>query len=93
MGLLSQRFEFVAQNWFHFHVVEYSVSGETFKVETGAVDSAAFHLDGGTLPTIAISPTVGTDFQRTVTLTGGTFGTILVITRHGETSGSVQSRH
>lgn len=64
----------------------YANSGDTVRVPLGCVSAAVLPVSGATAPTITISAGDGTSTSAfdTLTLTGGTTGTgLLLISRHG----------
>lgn len=80
---------FTPFNDFHavFTKFNYATSGDTVEVPRGCV-SAAVLVGSGTAPTTSISAGADSD---TVTLTGGTTGSNLVlVTRHGGNPASVR---
>lgn len=86
---LKSRDDFIATN-----VDSYSASnGDSFLVDQSATQVAAFHLAGGTAPTVSLG-SADANFEKTVTLSGGSNGDVVVVTYHpgGASSSKPASR-
>jgi hypothetical protein len=94
MSVLSHKTVSYGGYMFNFLVVDYRTSAVVVgHTPQTAIAGVAFHLDGGTAPTVSLGASTNTTapaYQIPVTLTSGTFGRVMVITYHGESVGGSQ---
>lgn len=64
-----------------FLTLDSYVTGDTVLVDQSANQVAAFHLGGGTAPTASLG-SADANFEKTITLTGGTSGKVVVVVYH-----------
>jgi hypothetical protein len=66
---------------FVFTILDAYTSGDTVLVDQTADSVETFHLGGGTKPTASLG-SADSNFEKTVTLTGGSSGKVVVVTYH-----------
>lgn len=70
-----------------------SANGDSVLVDQSATQVQSFHLGGGTAPTVSLG-SADANFEKTVTVSGGSSGKVAVVTYHpgGASSSKPASR-